>query len=250
MTAQYLSLVVTTYNNADTLARCLQSADNLTDEIVVLDSYSSDNTITIARQFNASIQQQDFKGFGPQKHHAVSLASNDWVLLLDADEALSETLNAELLVLKKTGFSGAGYRLKRREWLSAKTPVEQYGRWQRHGVRLTDHLRLFNRREIHFTSHVVHAAPKANVNTPVLNSDLLHWGDAPFDHRLKKARHYAEVMNARSALPAASWFKKTLSPFWAFFQDYILRRYFLDGYLGFKAAQCSFLQAYWKYHNH
>ena len=244
-----LSLVITTFNNADTLKRCLQSVEQIVDEIIVLDSYSTDDTLSILKTFNVQLQQQAFKGFGPQKQDAITLANSDWVLLLDADEALSTKLQEEIIHLKKIGFSGIGYRFKRREWLANKRPIERYGRWQRPGVKLTDHLRLFNRQEISFTQHPIHAAPIAEKHTPLLKHDLLHWGDAPFSNRLNKARRYADIIKQTQTCSSKSSLKRCLSPGWAFVQDYFLRRYFLDGYFGFKAAVCSFWQTYWKYHN-
>lgn len=236
-----LSVVVTTFNNADTIGRCLSSIAGLADDLLVLDSFSTDSTVAIASTGQARIEQQAFAGFGPQKQRAIALAAHDWVLLLDADEALSPALLEHLKKLKKAGFNGAGYRLRRREWLARKTPLESHGRWQRRGVKLTDHLRLFARNQIRFSDHPVHAAPLSHQPTPLLSPELLHWGDAPFSRRRQKARDYA-TLNARHGKNNPTvWLhvKQWLSPAWAFLQDYFLRRYYLDGLLGLEAAYCS-----------
>ena len=240
-----LSAVVTTFNNADTLKRCLQSAAELADEIVVLDSYSDDASLTIASDFSAKIHQQTFQGFGAQKTAAICLASNDWILLLDADEALSAALQEEIAALKSSGFKAPGYRLRRREWLANKKPITEHGRWQHRWVKLTDHLRLFHRQQIEFTSHPVHAAPYSSAATELLQADLLHWGDAPFSRRLEKAYRYASLYSVTKS--RNTWIKPYFAPVWAFIQDFFIRRYFFDSYLGFHAAKCSFWSSYWKY---
>ena len=244
-----LSLVVTTFNNASTLDACLKSAAPIVDEILVADSFSQDQTLSIAKAYQARIVQQAFAGYGPQKQWACDQASCEWILLLDADESLSYDLQDELLGLKQAGLTGPGYRIARREWMAWQEPIEQHGRWQRAGVKLTDHLRLFDRRLIALSTHPVHAAPYSEQPLPRLQSELLHTGDAPFAQRLKKARHYAQL-NAQHQTAGPRWVlyaKRWLSPLWAFIQDYGLRRYFLDGRLGLAAAWCSARASVYKY---
>ena len=132
-----VSLVVTTLNNAATIERCLRSVP-FAKEILVLDSFSSDASIELATKLGARIEQQAFAGYGPQKQCAISMAKNDWVLLLDADEELSLALAEEIKTLMNSGPTVSGYRLLRAEWLG--------WRWPSPGTRLTDHLRLFDRR--------------------------------------------------------------------------------------------------------
>lgn len=244
-----LSAVITTYNNATTLARCLASVSPVADELLVLDSFSMDNTEQIAHQYNARFVQETFRGFGPQKQLAVNMAKHDWVLLLDADEALSESLQAEILMLKSQlqapGYP-PGYRLSRCEWLAWREPIEQNGAWQHPWVKRTDHLRLFDRRVVRLSDHPVHAAPLCETPTPILKHDLLHWGDAPFRHRREKARHYARL----AANSGSRWLaipKLILAPLWAFIQDYFLRRGFMNPLLGLAAAGHSAYASFLKY---
>ncbi len=247
-----LSVVITTYNNAATLARCLASVVSLADELLVLDSFSTDNTEQIASQYKARFIQEAFRGYGPQKQFAVDLAKHDWILLLDADEALSHQLQTEIQLIKpqlQPQLRLPGFRLRRREWLAWREPIERYGRWQHCQVKRTDHLRLFDRRVVKLSDHPVHAAPVSHSPTPLLKHDLLHWGDAPFHHRQEKARRYAEL----GAHIGSRWFampKLILAPAWAFVQDYFLRRGFLNPLLGLVAAShsayASFLKYWWR----
>ncbi len=241
-----LSAVITTFNNAGTLPRCLDSVRELADDLVVVDSHSTDSSTAIAVDHQARLIRQAFLGYGPQKQLAVDLAQHDWVLLLDADEALSAALQQEIRTLKQQGFSGPGYRFGRREWLAWREPVSRHGRWQHPWVRLTDHLRLFDRRLVRLSEHPVHAAPATSLATPLLKYPLLHWGDAPFRRRREKARRYAEL----SALSTTSWRaypKLLLAPPWALLQDYILRRGCMNPWLGLMAAGHSAYASFLKY---
>jgi len=236
-----LSAVITSYNNAATLDRCLASVA-FADEILLLDSFSDDASLEIAELHQAMIAQQRFAGFGPQKQRAVDLALHDWVLLLDADEALSAAAQTEIAAMRdQQQLQGAGYRLRRREWLAWREPIEQHGRWQGALVRLTDHLRLFDRRQVGLSVHPVHAAPVTTKYTPLLRHELLHWGDAPFARRLEKQRHYAQML-ASAERPQVHYLaasKRLFSPTAALLRDLLLRRYLLDGALGWRAAWCS-----------
>jgi len=179
----------------------------------------------------------------------VDLAEHHWVLLLDADEAINEALQTELLQLKQTTLIQPGYRLMRREWLAWKTPIEKHGRWQHRWVKRTDHLRLFDRRIVHLSDHPVHAAPFSTLPTPALKNDLLHWGDAPFSYRRDKARRYAK-MQAQPMIHKAAWMiytKCLFAPIWAFIQDYWIRRGFMNPALGLVAALHSGYASYLKY---
>jgi len=236
-----LSAVITSFNNAATLDRCLASVA-FADEILLLDSFSDDASVTIAESHHAVIAQQRFAGFGPQKQRAVDLALHDWILLLDADEALTAPAQAEISALRdQQQLNAAGYRLRRREWLAWKEPIEQHGRWQGPLVRLTDHLRLFDRRLVRLSQHPVHAAPKAAAATPLLRHELLHWGDAPFARRLAKQRHYAQMLavDGQQRRHCTTALKRALSPGMALLRDLVLRRNLLDGPLGWRAAWCS-----------
>ena len=95
-----ITLLIPTYNVEDCLERCLSSAVDLVDEILVVDSYSTDHSLEIARRFGARILQRDYENSASQKNWAIPQASHSWILLLDADEWLSPSLHAEILRLK------------------------------------------------------------------------------------------------------------------------------------------------------
>ena len=143
---EQLSAFVTTFNNAQTLRLCLESV-KWADEIVVLDSFSSDDTLQIAEEFGAKIFQHKFLGYGPQKQSALEKTSHRWVLLLDADEVLSPDLQQEVREVLQQGPDCAGYELPRQEqmfWRMAST-----------ASRLNGFLRLFDKTKGRFTDKPV-----------------------------------------------------------------------------------------------
>ena len=135
MERELLSVVVTTFNNAGTLDACLRGV-SWADEIVVLDSGSTDATAAIAAHYGARIHTQPFAGYSAQKQAAIDLASHRWVLLLDSDESLGADAAARLQQALR-GPAHAGYQLWRREW--------QFWRWQSRRGRLNHYVRLFDR---------------------------------------------------------------------------------------------------------
>ena len=235
------SLVVTTLNNDATLQRCLGSVPGA-EEIIVLDSGSEDGTREIAEAAGARWFEQSFAGYGPQKQAAIDRAAHDWVLLLDADEALSDELAAEIDALMATEKHHPAYRLPRAEWL--------FWRWPHRWTRLTDHLRLFNRQVIHFDDHPVHAAPKTDQATGHLSHRLLHFGEPDLTTRVRKLNRYARdgaAWQASRNSSVTTVLKLFVAPPTAFLRDYVGRRHFINGLAGFITAACSAIAAFLRY---
>ena len=238
--AEPVSLVVTTLNNAPTIKRCLLSAA-FAQEMLVLDSFSTDTSVKIASALGARIEQQAFAGYGPQKQRAVSLANNDWVLLLDADEELSPELAKEIEAVLESRPTVAGYRLLRAEWLA--------WRWPARGTRLTDHLRLFDRRKMKMGDHPVHAAPEVYGDTITLKGRLLHHGEKDLHARLDRINRYT-TGSVPVKLAQQSRFlrlKMIFYPSLAFLKEYLIRRHFLNGWAGFIASRSAAIHAFVKY---
>jgi glycosyltransferase involved in cell wall biosynthesis len=223
-----ISACVITYNEADRLPDCLASLA-FCDEIVVVDSGSTDGTRELAQAAGARVLVRPFDGFRSQKQFAVEQASHDWILSLDADERIGDALRTSIEAARDRGFDAvAGYRFAR---LS-----EYFGRFLRHGNAYPDRkLRLFDRRrggwrgerEIHET---------ATVDGPVetLRGDLLHLPFRSFEHQLAKSRQYAQMMaeHAHARGKRATLAKLALGPAWRFWRGYVLRGGFLDGWPG------------------
>ncbi|MEN1928914.1 glycosyltransferase family 2 protein [Luteimonas sp. MJ204] len=216
------------FNEADRIGDCLASLA-FCDEIVVVDSFSTDATADIARAAGARVLQRAFDGFRSQKAFAVEQASHDWVLCLDADERVGDQLRASIQSARAGGLRhAAGYRFARLD--------NYFGRFLRHGNAYPDRvLRMFDRRRGGWRgTREVHEA--ASVDGPVhtLVGDLIHYPYRSLEQQLAKTGRYARMMAEHDFARGkrASLAKLVLSPGWRFLRGYVLRAGFLDGWHG------------------
>lgn len=220
-----VSVVIIALNAAGQLADCLKSAA-FADEIIVVDSGSTDATVEIARQYGAKIFQQPWLGFGRQKQFAVEQASHDWVLCLDADERVSEPLRRSIeAVLHEPQFQA--YRMPRCNRFM--------GRWLKHGEGYPDwSLRLFNRKFARWSEDAVHEKILTSTAVGRLDGDLLHESAENLADYLDKQNRYttlqAETLHSQGQ--HASVAQLLLSPVFRFLRFYLLRLGFLDGVPG------------------
>src|SRR5688572_16649122 len=224
-----LSVVIITFNEEQNIARCIRSVAEVADEVIVLDSYSTDNTIEIARQAGAIIYQEKFRGYIGQKNYAMKLATHNYILSLDADEALDAQLSASILEAKKT-FDHRAYRMNR--------CTNFCGRFIRHGLWYPDKkIRLFDRSIATWGGLNPHDKIRLQSEfTPLkLEGNILHYSFNTVEDLVWQNNRLSSI--AASSLYAtgkrSSWFKMLVRPAWAFFKGYILRRGFLDGGDGF-----------------
>lgn len=220
-----LSATVITYNEADRLADCLASLA-FCDEVVVVDSGSTDATCEIARAHGARVLTRPFDGFRSQKQYAVEQAAHDWILSLDADERIDARLRAAIVAERDAGFPrAAGYRFARAS--------EYFGRFLRHGNAYPDRkLRLFDRRRGGWRGErEIHETASVDGVVETLPGDLLHLPFRSFEHQLAKSRQYAQMMAEHSHARGkrASLAKMVVGPAWRFFRGYVIRAGFLDG---------------------
>ena len=242
---QPLSVVIITYNEEKNIGRCLQSVNTIADEIIVVDSFSHDNTVQIAVDSGAIVKQSKFDGYINQKNKAINMATNDLVLLLDADEAVGGELCHSIMQVKENSAFKA-YIMNRCSFFC--------GKFIRHGLWYPERkLRLFDKRFGKCGGLNPHDKIIMNGEFPVkhLKGDLLHYTyDSMEEYLLRN--------DAVSTIAAQSLFdagirkpraKILLSPLWAFLNGYILRMGFLEGYNGFVIAIHTANQSYSKYHN-
>ena len=240
MAREPLSLVVTTFNSAGTLARCLDSVP-CADEIVVLDSGSTDATQQIARAHGARVIVRPFAGYAAQKQQAIDLASHAWVLLLDADEALTPPAVQAIEHALATP-DAAGYRLLRRE--------QMFWRLQPRASRINAHLRLFDRRTGGMNDAPVHAAPQVRGRVRTLRDAVfLHYGEPDIATKVRKLNDYSSGM-ATPQRAAQARFLRTrmlLYPPLFFLRQYLFKRYFLAGWAGYISAASGAYYVFLKY---
>jgi len=235
-----LSAVLITRNAAAVLAPCLESLA-FADEIVVVDSGSSDGTAEIARRFGARLVQKEWLGFGRQKQYAVDQARHDWVLCLDADETVSPQLAASIQAALAAPVSPV-YRMPRRNRF--------LGRWLSHGEGYPDWSpRLFNRMNARWSDDLVHEKVLYAVTPGTLQGDLLHDSSDDLTAYLERQNRYT-TLAARQAYElgrSAGFFHILMSPVVRFFKFYVFRLGFLDGMPGLLHISIGCMNSYLKY---
>jgi glycosyltransferase involved in cell wall biosynthesis len=221
-----LTVTVITHNEARNLAAALESV-SWADEVVVIDSHSTDDTVAIARRAATRVEVRDWPGYGAQKNYAASIASNDWILSLDADERVTPELASDIRALMGDGPSALGYRIPR---------VAFYlGTW----IRSTDwypdyQLRLYDRRAGRWTERRVHESIELTGTPGQLRHDLQHFPYRDISHHLATIDRY-------TTLAAEEWHaagRRATAPQilvhteLAFARNFVLKRGFTDGAAG------------------
>ncbi|HTT06787.1 MAG TPA: glycosyltransferase family 2 protein [Steroidobacteraceae bacterium] len=222
-----LSACIVTYNEADRIAECLRSL-SFCDEIIVVDSHSTDDTREQARRLGARVIERDWPGYRSQKQFAVDQAKHDWVLCLDADERVSDHLRQEIEALREAGFKG------RNGWLLPRISG-YFGRFLRHGNAYPDRLvRLFNRKRGGWSGREIHENTRVEGAAGRLRGHLEHYPYRSLTDHHDRMQRYAVLM--AQALHAqgrrGSLGLVLINPQWRFFRGYLLRLGFLDGWRG------------------
>ena len=225
-----LSGCIIAFNEADRITAAIESLD-FCDEVIVVDSHSTDATRELAAALGARVIERDWEGFTKQKQFAVEAASHDWVLCLDADERVSPELEAELRALKLHGFEGPGYSMPR------LTLWE--GAWIRRGTWYPDRqLRLFDRRRGGWKGGAVHEKVVLDGPTAELAGDLLHESYRDLDEHLGTIGKYTKLgaENLKAKGRRARFSDLWLRPLVRFVRFYFLGRGFLLGWRGLSLA--------------
>ncbi|MFT0534092.1 glycosyltransferase family 2 protein [Castellaniella hirudinis] len=237
-----LSVIIITKNEAAHIGACLDSLA-FADEIIVLDSGSTDATGEIVRQRGAGWHQRaDWPGFGPQKNRALALATGDWVLSVDADERVTPELAAQIRQAIQNPAAADAYRMARLSNFC--------GRWIRHSGWWPDYVvRLFRRQAGRFTEAAVHESVQVRGRTGTLAGHFLHYPYASFEVFIDKINRYSSEA-ARAAYDRGRR-TSVLGPFghgfWTFFRHYALRRGVLDGWQGLILAGMAGTGSFYRY---
>jgi len=235
-----LSVILITYNEAGEINACLESVAWV-DEIVVVDSGSTDGTQDRCRNRGARVIEADWPGFGPQKNRALACAQGDWVLSIDADERVTPALRAALEQAMTEGRHDA-YGMPR---------LSSYcGRFIRHGGWWPDPVvRLFRRGRARFSDDRLHERLRVEGSVGMLSTPLLHYSFRDLEAVLAKVNHYstesARILAGRDR--RASLASAVGHGFWTFFRGYVLKRGFLDGREGFMLAVSNAEGSYYRY---
>jgi glycosyltransferase involved in cell wall biosynthesis len=236
-----ISATIITFNEERNVARVIESL-RCCDEILVLDSGSNDRTVEIANKLGARVVEASWHGYAAQKNIAAGLAVHDWILALDADESLSEALEAEIWQIKKAGPRYDGFTVPR---------LAQYlGRWILHSGWYPDRkVRLFNKRKAKWVGEFVHESVTVAGSVGHLKSNLLHFTCDSMSEHLRSMDSYTTLAAQEIAgrEETIGFGKLLFDPPWTFFRTYVLKLGFLDGVEGLAIAYMAALYNFVKY---
>lgn len=237
---QRLSIIIVAKNEAINIAECVRSA-RFADEVIVMDSGSTDGTAEMARAGGARVVTTDWPGYGPQNNRGIDLATGDWFFSLDADERISPALAAEIrAAIEKEG--ALGYRVPR---------ISMYcGRFMDHGGWRPDYTwRLARRGKARFTEHFLHAHLEVQGPTGTLRESIIHYSYRNMESVLEKLNRYstASARDMTTAGRKGSLGRAITHGLWAFIRTYFLRLGFLDGRWGFMLAFSNAEGTYYRY---
>lgn len=236
-----ISAAIITFNEERNISRAIESL-RCCDEIVVVDSGSNDRTVELALKLGARVIDSNWRGYAGQKNYASAQCENDWILSLDADEALSEALEAEIWRIKKNGPRFDAYTMPR---------LAQYlGRWILHSGWYPDRkIRLFDRRKAQWVGNFVHESVVVKGSVGHLSSNILHFTCSSLSEHLKTMDRYTTLAAEQLVDQNAhiGWTQLALDPAWTFFKTYVLQSGFLDGTEGLAIAYMAALYNFLKY---
>lgn len=229
-----LSVTIITYNEEDRLEEALKSVRDIADEIVVVDSHSTDNTVKIAEKYNARVFYNIFDNYGDQKNIALKNATHEWVLNLDADERVSQELAESVLRLKSSvDIEADGFLIKRK--------TQYLGRWIMHSGWYPDRkLRLFRKNKSHWSGRI-HESLVLEGRLEKLEGEILHFTYRDMNDHIQRLNRYS-YMQAQDIVARgkkALYLRAVILPSITFIRFYIWKLGILDGYPGFIIALVS-----------
>ena len=241
MSRARLSVVVVTQNEEERIRVCLEAVA-WADELIVVDAESSDKTATIARELTDHVFVRPWPGFAAQKNFGLEQAHGDWILSLDADEALSEALEAEIINLKKSGPKFDAYTMPR---------LARYlGRWIYHSGWYPDRkIRLYDRSKAKWVGDFVHESVRSTGRVGNLQADILHFTCDSLSEHLRTLDRYTTLAAqelAASKVPVPIW-SLIFDPPWNFMRAYVLQRGFMDGLEGLIISYMAAFYTFLKY---
>jgi glycosyltransferase involved in cell wall biosynthesis len=238
-----LSAVIISFNEERDIGKCLESLTGIADDVIVLDSFSTDGTEAICRKFGVRFEQHAFDGYVTQKNRALKMAAFDFVLSLDADEALSEEARQEI-ILAKTNWSYDGYLFNRKNNFC--------GHWMRYTTWYPDRkLRMFDRRLAEWTGIDPHDYIRMKPGSQItrMKGELLHWPVRTIEEQQSKVEAFARISakyyfdrGISSGIGSAG-----LHSAWRWLREYCINFGFLDGKAGWQVARFSALYVWRKY---
>ena len=237
-----ISACIISFNEEKKIEDCLKSLQAVVDEIIIIDSNSTDKTLEIARKYTDKIFLHDFQGYGKQKNLATDKATNNWVISLDCDERLSSELQSSIKSIKNNLDDDTVYSMARKTFYIY--------RWLNHCWYPDRKTRLFNKSKTRWLDNDVHESVDTNnMQTILLSGDILHYSFDSISDHLKTIDKFTQI-GANDLLKKGKRIS-VISPLvhasWTFFKLYFLKRGFLDGFAGLTVSVLSYMHVFIKY---
>ncbi len=227
MGSMKISAVIITYNETMRLEPALKSLEGLVSEIVVVDSFSTDDTVRLAKKYTSKVFQRKWTDFADQKNYANTKASSPWILSLDADERISPELRQEILDLKDEEPDCPGFSMPRK--------VFYLGRWIRHSGWYPDRkIRLFQKDKARWEGEYVHEKLVIEGKVRKLNGSIHHFTYRNISEHLDRINHFSQLgaQKLYSQGKKCRWYNLVYIPFFRFVKSFFWRAGFLDGFAG------------------
>lgn len=235
-----LSVAIISLNEEARIAQCLESVRAIAQEIIIVDSGSTDDTIKIAESMGARVYREGWKGFVAQRNSVLEKCSCEWVLFLDCDEVLSDTLRANIATAIKNEECN-GFKLKYVSFFM--------GRWIKHAWGMDWHTRLIRRGKAAWTGHDVHETLECQEPVKKIDGDAYHYTYINYEQHMTKGVHYA-ALGAQSLCKRGKkirFYMLFANPLWCFLKHYVVKLGFLDGFPGFIISLTSLHHNFYKY---
>ena len=238
-TPPHISLIVITRNEEELIGQCLKSAAAFCDELIVVDSFSTDRTVEIARGLGARVFQRPFEGYIAQKQFALEQAGGEWVFSLDADEQATWELGSEIRATLNRQPAAAGYRVRR--------VLYHLGHYYTRGLYPDWHLRLFRRERARFGGHEPHASVQVEGAVAKLKAPILHFSYRDVADHVATINRLSSQAASEGNPGAMTVIKMIANPAWRFVNFYFLRGGFREGGRGLYAAMSAAFYVFLKY---
>ncbi len=242
----FLSAVIITKNEEKNIASCLQSLQGIADEVIVVDSFSTDKTEELCKSFGARFFSRQWEGYAATKNWANEQANSHWIISLDADEVLSEALRKSILAVKNSAGENNNF------FYSFHRLTNYCGKWIKHGGWYPDtKTRLFDRRKARWVGDFVHETLHIddNIQPILLKGDCLHYSFHTIAQHIDNINHYSTLSAQEqfSKGKRSSLSKLIFSPWLSFMRMYFFKAGFLDGKYGFIIAMISAMARFVRY---
>ncbi|MGB9715900.1 MAG: glycosyltransferase family 2 protein [Thermodesulfovibrionales bacterium] len=240
-----VSVCCLTFNSERTIRKTLESVRKIADEIIVVDSFSTDKTINVVEEYTDKIYFKEYKYHGLQMNYAIGLCNHDWVFCIDSDEYLDDDMIKHICRLKNEGLEGKeAFRLKR-QWFFLGRPVHAF-----YPITSPDRIvRFFNRKYVKFNEKPVHDKPIGHKKCEWLEGKLIHETTGSLNELYEKLNKYTTRYAEGNASKAYTIKMKNLliNPFGAFIKWYFFKKNFLDGTRGFILGMYAAFYTLFKY---